>query len=154
MKTNNKWLQQGQQSKITPAIQKIAKKLKRSNGLDTIFNIIQWNNKNIKYVKNTKWRTKQLRARTADEIIKSKKSSGCGDKSLVFAILARANNIPARLVEAIDNNWLLTKKTKGIYGHVFVDVYIDKKWRIVDPTMGTININYRWPLNKRFYEQR
>jgi len=107
----NKWLQEGQQTKITREIKKLAKELKGSNDLETVFNILKWIKKNLKFVKSWKWRKKYLRKRTAEEIIKSGKSSGCGDKALVFVVLVRANNIPAKIVEAIDKDWLLEKKS-------------------------------------------
>ena len=75
MQTNRKWLKQGQQTKITIEIKKIANELKASNEIDTIFNIIQWLNSNLKHNKNNKWRIEYLRARTADQILKSRKIS-------------------------------------------------------------------------------
>ncbi len=150
MAQNNRWLREGRQTKITPEIKKLAKKLRGSNDLETIFNILKWIKENLKFVKPWKWREKYLRTRTVQEIIKSGRSSGCGDKALVFAALARINGIPAKIVDAIDKDWLLAKNPKFISGHSFVDVYLNKNWRIVDPTTGTIGLEHRWGGGKEF----
>ena len=150
MSQNKKWLQEGEQTRITPEIRKLAKKLKGSNDLETVFNILKWIKKNLKFVKSWKWRKKYLRTRTVQEIIKSSKSSGCGDKALVFATLVKANGIPAKIVETIDKDWLSAKIPRFISGHTFVDVYLNKKWQVVDPAIGNIGIGYHWPLGKKF----
>ena len=82
--------------------------------------------------------------------IKSGKSSGCGDNAAVFVALARMNNIPARMVECVDRDWLLGRCPKSISGHVFVDVCINECWRVVDPTIGNVSMSYNWPLGKEF----
>jgi transglutaminase-like putative cysteine protease len=148
--SKNKWLQEGQQTKISKKIKKIAKSLRGDNSLEIIFNILFWIRKNLKFVKSWKWREKYLCRRTADQIIESKKSSGCSDKAIVFISLARGNNIPSRYVNVIDLDWLRAGKPKFVSNHIFVDVYISKKWYKIDPTNGTINIGYFWPTDKKF----
>ncbi len=34
--------------------------------------------------------------------------------------------------------------------HSFVDVYLNRKWRVVDPATKNIGIGYYWPLNRKF----
>ncbi|MBI4708700.1 MAG: transglutaminase domain-containing protein [Candidatus Portnoybacteria bacterium] len=143
------FLQSGEQTKITPKIKKIAKRLLGRNDYETAFNTFRWIKANLKHIQSWPWRRDNLRKRTAAQVIKSKKASGCGDRAVVFASLMRANGIPAKIVEALDTEWL---KSQGeiISGHVFVDLYIDRQWRITDPTVGTINLDYAWPAGKRF----
>lgn len=150
MPQNNKWLQEGAQTKITPEIKKLAKQLKGSNDLETIFNILFWIKKNLTFIKSWKWRERHLCTQTAEQIVKSKKSSGCGDKAIVFIALIRANGIPAKYVDAVDLDWLKAKNPKFVSDHIFVDVWIFNKWYIVDPTIGTINLSYLWPMGKKF----
>lgn len=150
MQQEKKWVRSGQQTKMTPEIKNLAKILKGRDQFDTIFNIFKWIKGNLKFVKSWEWRRQNLRKRTAQEIIKSRKVSGCGDKAVIFAVLARANDIPAKIVETLEEEWLIAKVSSPVSGHVFVDVFINGKWIIADPTIGNLGIGYNWPLGKRF----
>ncbi len=139
------------QVKITPKISKIAQTLKSENEFETVFNIIKWIRKNIRKYKNEKKRLDLLRKRTADEVIKSKRSSGCGDKTIVFISLAKAAGLSKVIfVETIEKEFLEEWPKKSIREHSFADVYIKGKKYIVDPTLGKVGLDYRWSPKKEF----
>ncbi len=144
------FLNSGKQTKITPTVKKLANELKNSNPYEFIFNFFAWKREGLKLIKGIKAKIKLLRKRTADEIIKSGEVTGCGDIAIVFASVARANGIPARVVETLEENWLKEGNTKYISGHVFVDVDINGRWLMIDPTLGNINSNYVWGNDRRF----
>jgi hypothetical protein len=98
---------------------------------------------NLKETKVAEEKNKLFRQRTAEEIIKSGMVTGCTDWALAFIILARANNLPTKYVEAIRNKWLETGTGDYIEGHVFAECFIGGKWYIVDPQEGDIKTAYR-----------
>jgi len=145
----NDWLTEGEQTKFSPLVKKLANQLKGSDDYETAFNVLVWIKKNLKYIESWKWRERYLCKRTAEQIIKSRKSSGCGDKATVFAALLRANSIPVKYVIVIELDWL-EKEMQYIWGHAFADVFLNGKWRVADPAVGNIGIGYNWASKKKF----
>ncbi|OGZ33532.1 MAG: hypothetical protein A2Y98_01195 [Candidatus Portnoybacteria bacterium RBG_19FT_COMBO_36_7] len=136
-----KYLKSGQQTEITPKIIEIASTFK-NEGLELIFEMLQWVQKNIKDTDSVEFKKKFFRKRTADEIIKSKVTTGCTDYALVFIAFARVRKIPTVYVEAIRRKWLDIGDEKYIEGHIFAECFIDSKWYIVNPEEGAIQIAY------------
>lgn len=100
---------------------------------------------------------------TARELIQGKQLSGCHDFALVFAAGARVLGYPAVLVDAAGLEWArsATFGGKGRYvGHVFVEVFIEGRWILVDPTNGPYVAsgydpqNPVIPLGKGYYVMR
>lgn len=78
-------------------------------------------------------------AATARELLESKRLGGCHDFALVFAAVTRGLGYPAVMVDTAGLDWLKTAATgaKGRYtGHVFVEVFVDGHWILVDATNG------------------
>jgi hypothetical protein len=147
-KNIKQYLKSGPQTKITFDIKILAKSF-RKRRVDLVFEILTWLHKNLKErtgaVKDT-----LFRQRTAQEIIDSKFVIGCTDWALAFIILARAKKIPAIYVETIRKKWLDVGKKNFIEGHVFVEVYINKHWYIIDPEQAAIKSHYdRWVIFKK-----
>lgn len=127
---------------ISPLI-KAAKKLKNKSVLATLFNLSRWLRQQ-KYLdlrhKRAKYQ-KLFRQRSAEQIIKNGRFLGCSDYALVAVALLKTLKIPCRLVQVINKDWLSDKKVK-IIGHVLVEVYLDKKWHVLEPTKGIIGLDY------------
>lgn len=76
---------------------------------------------------------------TVDEILSSRRLSGCHDFALVFAAVARELGYPAVIVETADVAWIthFRKGDEGPHvGHIFVEVFVTDRWILVDSTRG------------------
>ena len=76
--------------------------------------------------------------RTLKEIIRSGYFLGCYEPAIIFYERAREQNIPARFVEMIN----IKHGEEDILAHCFVELKINKKWVIVDPTQQEILEHY------------
>jgi hypothetical protein len=110
-----------------PDIINIANKLKGGKDADTARNTLNWISSHLRYggyVKEDRGALYALSAREAD----------CTEYMYLYAALTRANQIPTRLIGGfvVESN----KKIKASEYHNWVEVYLDGKWRIVDPQNG------------------
>jgi len=128
------------QTEITQNIKDIVSGFK-TIGLDRIFEVLVWIHKNLKLALNEEYKKEYFRTRTSEEIIESKKLTGCTDYALAFLSLIRASGFEAQYVEAIENKWLEEEDVR-ISGHVFVEVKIGEHWYIVDPQGAAIKAWY------------
>jgi hypothetical protein len=84
--------------------------------------------------------------RTFDQILHDGTYGGCADHALVFGALARACGIPVVWVKTMDVDWILEFTRKGTCktwrGHVFLEVYLDGKWKLYDTTKSTLRDKY------------
>jgi hypothetical protein len=135
---NNKYLNEGKQTKITEAIEGISNNIEGSN-IEYIFNVLVWMRNTLKTIPEDIEKNSVFRKRTADEIMRDGYASGCTDYALVFIALSRAKGIPAKYVEAIKCNWLEDPNARTIGGHIFVECLLNDKWVQVDPQRGTIH---------------
>jgi len=137
----NRYLLGKNQISITPTINRISKSFK-SEGLFLVMDILKWIHTNLKFNNDNIYKSKVFRKRTADQIIRSRLVTGCTDYALVFIALARAKGIPTKYVETISKEWIKKPDINDIKGHVFAEVYMNKKWYIIDPEAGAIRHSY------------
>jgi len=78
------------QTEITQNIKDIVSGFK-TIGLDRIFEVLVWIHKNLKLALNEEYKKEYFRTRTSEEIIESKKLTGCTDYALAFLSLIRAS---------------------------------------------------------------
>ena len=129
-----KYLSSSKNCQVTnKQIQDLAKKL--TSKLKTEYSkgnkIFKWVRDNIKYEKYANTR------KGASKTLK-KKAGNCVDQSHLLIALSRAVGIPARYVNGGN-----CKFTSGyVSGHVWAQMYINKKWVVADPT------SYRNKLGK------
>jgi hypothetical protein len=74
---------------------------------------------------------------TVDQLLTQRRLAGCHDWGLVFAAAARELGYPAVMVDTVSITWAgqLQAGQKGPYvGHVFVEVFVNEKWVLVDST--------------------
>lgn len=128
------------QTEITSGIQSIADGFVKT-GIDRIFEVLEWVHKNCKPENDPAYKKEHFRTRTAEEIIESKKLTGCTDYALVFIVLMRASGYETEYAEVIEDRWL-EQGGEDIRGHVFAEVNIDGKTYIVDPQGACIKAWY------------
>ncbi len=134
------WLQAGEQSQITEDIERLSEEM-GGDGMQYVFNVLEWMKESIGNFEGggDEWRS-NFRNRTASDIIKSKKASGCGDLAVVFCTLVRAKGIPAIFVEMPYKGWLEKEFDGNWTNHVLAKIFIDGKWYWVDPTRGNVGV--------------
>lgn len=130
------FLTSGEQTKVDINIQEIADKI-ADMGIDFVFSVLRIIHKSLKPDYSLESKRNLLRTRTASEILKSGFSTGCTDYALLAIAIFRAKNIPAAYVETFSRRWL-ESDDEYIHGHIFVEIFIDNRWFIVDAEDASI----------------
>jgi len=128
------WLNEGTQSRITPAIAQAASQIIGLNRRERLNKAVDYVWKNFSF-KN--WYSDKAFALTADELFRSGKLGGCSDFALVSAALFRSAGIPSRLVITANVDWMPAFQKNDLLittGHVFVEAYLEEEWYLIDPT--------------------
>jgi transglutaminase-like putative cysteine protease len=76
---------------------------------------------------------------TVDQLLAERRLGGCHDHALVYAAVARELGYPALMVRTNSIAWVeqFQAGEQGPHiGHVFVEVYLDGQWVLIDPTNG------------------
>lgn len=159
----DQYLAQGRQTQLTPAElaelgPAILPRLSgRPAGLEQLAGLFEWLRGDFE-----SWNAggSTIGEATARELLLSKRLGGCHDFALVFAAITRVLGYPAVMVDTAGIDWIKnsTAGAKGPYtGHVFVEVYVDGRWILVDATNGTFVAdgydpgNPAIPLGKGYY---
>lgn len=135
------FLQHGEQTRLTPEILAVAQLFNIHKDISTLREIYLWMFNNLRDGDGDKF------GRTAHEIVSSRIVTGCTDWGLVFATLARAKGVPAIFVQAGWIRWIKKVNRVGqcarpVYGHIFVEAYIDSQWCLVDSMRGFLYRDY------------
>ena len=81
-------------------------------------------------------------SRTSSEIFESKTFSGCSDVGLAIAPILRYKGIPTIYVESAKVSWINDMEQKCMEGHIFLEIFIDNKWYLYDPTFRCVYSGY------------
>lgn len=76
---------------------------------------------------------------TVDTLLTNRRLGGCHDHGLVYAAVARELGYPAVMARTVSIAWTeqFQAGVQGTHvGHVFVEVYLDDKWLLIDSTNG------------------
>jgi transglutaminase-like putative cysteine protease len=76
---------------------------------------------------------------TVDQLLKDRQLGGCHDHGLVYAAVARELGYPALMVRTVSIAWVeqFQAGEQGPHvGHVFVEVYLNGRWVLIDSTNG------------------
>lgn len=76
---------------------------------------------------------------TVDQLLEERRLGGCNDHGLVFASVVRELGYPAVMVFTASIAWMelyQAGEPSDHIGHVFVEVYVDGKWVLIDSTSG------------------
>jgi len=76
---------------------------------------------------------------TMDQLLAERRLGGCHDHGLVYAAVARDLGYPAVMMHTVSIAWVeqfQAGEEDPHVGHVFVEVYLDGKWVLIDATNG------------------
>jgi len=93
---------------------------------------------------------KTIGAITTDQLLTERRLGGCHDWGLVYASLARELGYPTVMVDTssiVLARELQAGKKMTWYGHVFVEVFVEGKWVLVDSTNNWYVENSYDPTN-------
>lgn len=80
---------------------------------------------------------------SASTILSTPVLGGCTTYATAFSTLCRAKGIPAVVVDAAKVEWIRNGcHLSFVWGHFFVEVYIEDTWYLVDSTAGKLYKNY------------
>ena len=137
-----RWLENGEQSKITKHVNEIISEFKGSD-FEKIMSILNWMNKNLKRCTDQDKVLQIFATRNISEVLKESLSTGCHDDALIFTTFCRAVGIPAKYVVGINK---LDPKNRG---HCVVELYLHDRWILVDQSRGSVYIE---PKRSDFYK--
>jgi hypothetical protein len=134
---------------LTPSLGDVAKlrdlgaKVKAATSEKTLQSIGKWIDAHLRFDDKaaSKWRN-------VDQVLAEGVYGGCADHSLVFGSLARAAGIPTVWVKTMDADWIREfrrdpDRFNGVWrGHVFLEVFIEKRWKLLDATQLQIHDDY------------
>lgn len=139
----SRYVSGSEQSIVTPLIASIAAELdaptrreRMLKAIDFVWDFFDYDNREA-HLSFT---------RTADDLYQNQILGGCSDYALVQAALFRALGIPSRLVVAADVEWIVKYKTNKLYmtrGHVFIEVFLETDWYLVDTAYRTFYSDYQ-----------
>ncbi len=123
-------------------IRAIAAPLTASRPERSLAAIGRWISANLRYDDKAAYAWRDCGA-----IVDSKAYGGCADHALLFGALARAAGIPTVWVKTMDADWIREFRAAGSCtswrGHVFLEVYLDGRWRLLDAQEPRIYDDYR-----------
>lgn len=136
------YLKKGKQTDLMPEVLEEARKV-RGEGLHFVINALRHIHSSYRQVRQGEKDVPPKRIRTAGQLVESRVLNGCTDYAHLFIVLCRARGIPAAYVETFHEKWL-AKPTAMIFGHIFVKVYVDEEWLVVDPMRGNISAVHKY----------
>ncbi|MBQ2640192.1 MAG: transglutaminase domain-containing protein [Bacilli bacterium] len=139
---NNKYLTNNGQSKINDEIKEFCKCIPDINNINDLVELDK-----IFYNTFTRDTSTIKFERTVIDIFNSKTFSGCSDIGFMICSILREKNIPTIYVETAHIDWLksidLDLEDKEIMrGHIFLEIYVNNKWYLYDPTYHIVYDNY------------
>lgn len=84
---------------------------------------------------------------TSEEIFSRKTFSGCSDIGLAISSILRMKGIPTVYVESAKIEWIQyvqknDERKELMQGHIFLEIYLENKWHLYDPTFRIVYDNY------------
>ena len=123
------------------AIQKQADLLKGRSDRDTVRKVLSWMESHLKYDAKMAYQWRNF-----DDAVREKCYGGCADQGLVCGALLRAAGIPTVWVKTMDVPWIWDLKKGREFtswsGHVFLEIYLDHEWVLLDPGAKLIYRDY------------
>jgi hypothetical protein len=127
-------------------ITKQAAQLKGVNDRATIRRTLEWMESHLKYDPQ-----KAYAWRNYDDAVRESCYASCADQAIVCGVLLKAAGIPTVWVKTMDTAWIWefknSREPDTWSGHVFLEVYLDGQWRLLDPGAKLVYENY-WPKNR------
>lgn len=123
------------------AIAKQAMALKGSNDRKTLANTLRWLNSHLKYDADLAYEWRNF-----DTVVSQQCYGGCADQAIACGVLLKSAGIPTVWVKTMDVTWIWDYKKKRPFsswsGHVFLEIYLDGKWVLLDPGASLVYVDY------------
>lgn len=114
-------------------IRKLGAPLRDADPEQTIRNVHAFVASKVPHVPSKGW---DPEFRKFEQILAGFDHAGCAEYALLFANLLRAAGIPAVYVKSSRHEWIrkyvATGETDGFSGHVFLEVHVRGKWRLLE----------------------
>jgi hypothetical protein len=122
-------------------IMKQALKLKGRDDQATVRRVMEWMDTELSYDAD-----KAYTWRNFDDVVREGCYGGCADQGIACGVLLKALGIPTVWVKTMDVSWIWDFKKGRPYkswsGHVFLEIYLDGKWVLLDPGAKLIYPDY------------
>ena len=84
---------------------------------------------------------------SAEQIFDRKTFSGCSDIGLAISPILRYKGVPTVYVESSSIEWIKdvqedNENKELMKGHIFLEIYLNNKWYLYDPTFHLVYDNY------------
>ena len=123
------------------AIAKQAHGLKADDDRQTLANILRWMETQLKYDGDRAYQWRNF-----DTVVSQRCYGGCADQAIVCGVLLQSAGIPTVWVKTMDVDWIWDFKKKRPFkswsGHVFLEIYLEGKWVLLDPGASKIYVDY------------
>ncbi len=114
-------------------IRKLAASLRDRKAEQTLRNIHTFIAAQVSHVPFDGWGPNH---RNFDELVRGFDHRGCASHALLFCNLARACGLPTVYMKSSRHEWIrkyvATGETGDFSGHVFLEVFLDGKWKLLD----------------------
>lgn len=119
-------------------IEKIAAEAKAATPRKSLAAIWAWIDSHLKYDANAAYAWRDV-----DKLLADGTYGGCADHAELFGAIARGCGIPTIWVKTMDCAWIRNyvrdhDENRTWSGHVFLEVFLEGKWRLLDATQGEI----------------
>jgi len=123
------------------AIAKQANALKSTTNRRTLSNVLRWMETQLRFESDRAYEW-----RNYDTVVADRCYGGCADQAIVCGVLLKSAGIPTVWVKTMDVPWIWDFKRKRPFkswsGHVFLEVYLDGQWVLLDPGAAKIYLDY------------
>lgn len=123
-------------------IEKIAGEIQAATPTERLAAIGPWIDAHLRYDAGSfdRWRD-------VDRLLADGTYGGCADHAELFGAIARACGIPTVWVKSLDLDWIAwfrahPDQPRSWNGHVFLEVHLDGRWRLLDATQGLLYADY------------
>jgi len=147
-----RWCRPGSHSFPSSAVKKVAEQISGENRREKLFQAIAVLHSYFSY---DSWLLSRAFNRTADELFKSSKLGCCSDYALALVTLLRFLDVPSRFLLTVNLDWVAAYRQNNLIiprGHVFVEVFLENSWFLVDPVYQTLYEGYN--LNNKNYPHK
>lgn len=107
----------------------------------TVLNVLNWMQANLKYQADLAYQW-----RNYDTVVREGCYGSCADYAIACGVLLKSAGIPTVWVKTMDVPWIWDLKKGRPFqtwsGHVYLEIYIDKKWVLLDPGAKKIYVDY------------
>ncbi|MEM9283572.1 MAG: transglutaminase domain-containing protein [Verrucomicrobiota bacterium] len=119
----------------------LSAELKDESEIITIQNVLQWMDRNLKHDADRAYSWRNF-----DDVFMERAFGGCADEGIACGVLLKAAGIPTVWVKTMDVPWIWDfKKGRSFQswsGHVFLEVYAEGRWMLLNPGAKTIYRDY------------